>query len=285
MMNIAVLVNRTKDFNLTVTRKLVNWLIERNCNVILERDIAGELNLEGLGYNEEDIFKSSDYLVVLGGDGTILNVTRRQIPFIKPILGINFGHLGFITEVEKEFMFDALSKLLNYDFKIERRMMLKAQIYREEQLIKELYSLNDICITKGTLSRIIELDTFIDDKVMETYRGDGLIVSTPTGSTAYSLSAGGPIVYPELDIIVVTPICPHSLNSRSIIIGSNKTLEINIVSANEGVCLTADGQLGLELERGDRVLITKAPYNAEFIKLYNRSFFEVLQKKLKEFSS
>lgn len=284
-MNIAVLVNKTKDINLIVTNKLVNWLIEKKCNVILERNIAKELNLEQLGYDEKDIFKRAEYLIVLGGDGTILNVTRRQIPFVKPILGINFGHLGFITEVEKEFMFDALVKLLNNDFKVEKRMMLKAEIYRDEQLIKELYSLNDICITKGTLSRIIELDTLVDDKVMETYRGDGLIVSTPTGSTAYSLSAGGPIVYPELDVIVVTPICPHSLNSRSIIIGSNKTLVVRIVSENEGVCLTADGQLGLELERGDRVLITRAPYNAEFIKLYNRSFFEVLQKKLKEFSS
>ncbi|MCX7903971.1 MAG: NAD(+)/NADH kinase [Caloramator sp.] len=284
-MNIAVLVNITKDSNLIVTKELVKWLLSRNCNVILEKAIAREIGLGELGNDEEDIFKRADYLVALGGDGTILNVTRRQIPYVKPILGINFGHLGFITEVEKEFMFDALEKLLNNDFKIEKRMMLKAEIYRKEQLIKELYSLNDICITKGTLSRIIELETLVDNKVMETYRGDGLIVSTPTGSTAYSLSAGGPIVYPELEIILITPICPHSLNSRSIIIGSKKTLEIRIVSANEGVFLTADGQLGLEVERGDRVLITRAPYNAEFIKIYNRSFFEVLQKKLKEFSS
>ncbi|SEF82553.1 NAD+ kinase [Caloramator fervidus] len=280
MYNIGVVVNKTKDVNLTTTKRLIEFLLNKGCNVFINED-----SLEIKGVSQEDVFKKSDFIVVLGGDGTILRVARMQIPYNKPILGINFGNLGFITEAEKDGMFDAIEKLLSGNFTIEKRMMLKADIYRDEKIEKTLFCLNDICITKGAISRIIKLDTFIGSTHVETYRGDGLIVSTPTGSTAYSLSAGGPIVYPELEVIIVTPICPHSLNSRSIVLGSQQELQVRVLDENEGVFLTTDGQFGLKLRGGDKVFISKSEHMAQFVRVYNRNFFDVLQKKLKEFST
>ncbi|KRQ86822.1 putative inorganic polyphosphate/ATP-NAD kinase [Caloramator mitchellensis] len=278
----GLIVNKSKDKGLVVTKQIVDWFTKKRCNIYLEKDVANSIGFESIGLEDNELFSIADYLIVLGGDGTILSVARRQLPNQKPILGINFGHLGFITEAEKDNMYNAFEKLINNTFSIESRIMLEAKVVRDNKAIKEFVCLNDICITKGTLARIIAVKVFIDDELMETYRGDGVIFSTPTGSTAYSLSAGGPIVCPELEVIIATPVCPHSLNARSIIIGSNRELIVQIQDTNEEVFLTADGQDGFRLQKYDKIIIKQPKYRAKFIKLSNRNFFEVLRRKIKE---
>jgi NAD+ kinase len=211
-----------------------------------------------------------------------LGVARQILWLQTPILGINMGHLGFITEIETEDVFCSLERILKGQYKIEERMLLEAIVIKDDVQVETFYCLNDIGITRGTLSRIITLKTFIDNNYVDTYNADGLLISTPTGSTAYSLSAGGPIVSPKVNVILMTPICPHSLSSRSIVVSQNETIQVEVVDNYQDVYLTADGQQGYKLKDGDKVIIKRAPFSARLLKVSGRSFYDVLRTKLKE---
>jgi NAD+ kinase len=221
-----------------------------------------------------------EFLVVMGGDGTLLSVARRYGQQGIPILGVNVGGLGFLTEVSLEELYPALEQILDGRFEVEERMMLSATIFREGRPFWEETVLNDAVINKGALARIVELTTWIDGEYLTTYRADGLIIATPTGSTAYTLSAGGPIVYPTLRHVLLLPICPHTLSNRPIILPETVTVGVTLEPKAEDVYLTVDGQVGMALQAADRVEVKCAPHHLKLIKSPRRSHFEILRAKL-----
>lgn len=222
-----------------------------------------------------------EFLVVMGGDGTILSVARHYGPRGIPTLGVNMGGLGFLTEISVDELYPCLEDyVLPGRYEVEERMMLAATLSRQGEVIWRENVLNDAVINKGALARIAELTTWIDGEYLTTYRADGLILATPTGSTAYNLSAGGPIVYPTLRHILLLPICPHTLSNRPIILPETVTVAVTLDEKVQDLYLTLDGQVGQTLAPGDRVEIRRAPYFLKLVKSPHRSHFEVLRTKL-----
>ncbi|HSB05384.1 MAG TPA: NAD(+)/NADH kinase, partial [Thermodesulfobacteriota bacterium] len=222
-----------------------------------------------------------ELVIVLGGDGTLLSVARMVWSHGIPILGVNFGGLGFLTEVSLEEIYPVLERVLKGDFKTKPRDVLKASVVRKGEKLAEFTVLNDVVINKGALARIIELEITIDGEYLSTFRSDGLIISTPTGSTAYNLSAGGPIVYPSLHNLIITPICSHTLTNRPIVIPDDVKVHAILKSREEEVTLTLDGQKGFPLEFEDVVEVQKAEGQILLIQSPYRHYFELLREKLK----
>ncbi|MBW1916493.1 MAG: NAD(+)/NADH kinase [Deltaproteobacteria bacterium] len=223
----------------------------------------------------------TEMIVVMGGDGTLLSAARHYGQQGIPILGVNVGGLGFITEIALRELYPVIEQILGHDFVIEKRMLLAATVIRGGKKLEQQCVLNDVVINKGALARIVELDTFIDDEYLTTYRADGLIVSTPTGSTAYTLAAGGPIVYPTLKTITLIPICPFTLTNRPIILPDSVTITVAMDAKSRDVYLTFDGQIGLALQPQDRVEIRKAAKSIRLVKSPSKSYFEILRTKLR----
>jgi NAD+ kinase len=222
-------------------------------------------------------------VIVLGGDGTLLHAARLAAPVGTPLLGVNFGRLGFLTEVELPDIFQALTNILNGDFFVDARMMLQAQVVRNLDPVANFHALNDIVVTKGGFSRMIMLESFVGDQLVASFPADGVIFSSSTGSTAYSLSAGGPIVSPDLDVIVLTPICPHTLYSRPVVFSSAHKVRVILSGPMEEAMLTVDGQHGFPLIQGDEIRVNRAPFTANLIRQKGgRSFFAVLREKLRQ---
>lgn len=282
-MNIGIISNLDKDKDQIVTKQVISWLEERNIKVFFDEKISAELALIKDNYCDEYIFRHSDVIIVLGGDGTLLNVARQASCNEVPLLGINMGHLGFLTETEVEDMYTSLEKLIEGDYRIEKRMMLEAFIRNDDVPTKDFIALNDIVIAKGNFSRLITYSIYINDNLVDIYSGDGIIVSSPTGSTAYSLSAGGPIVAPDVEVLLITPVCPHTLHSRSILVSNKDLVKIELNSnCKTEINLTVDGQKGVKINPGDIVTVKQSIYYANLVKLNNRSFFDVLRGKMSE---
>ncbi len=283
MKKITVIPNIYKDKELTHTRKVIGIINKFGGQVLLSENVAKSLMLPDNAYQESELYNKADLVLVLGGDGTLLNVARRTAFYGTPILGINLGHLGFLVELEKNNLEEFFEKLFADDYTINERMMLEASLVRESMTIDSFLALNDIGITRGAFSRIINLKLFVDNQFVDDYRADGLIIATPTGSTAYSLSAGGPIVDPNMSILMATPICPHTLHARSIIIPDNKTMSIHIGNDYfHDAMLTVDGQQGCKLKQKDIIKIEKSKCTARLVRINNTSFYDVLRKKLSE---
>ena len=259
--------------------QLLPFLRQKGCESFVDAETAAALNITG--FSRKEISSLVDVVLVLGGDGTMLNVRRLVAEKGIPILGINLGSLGFITEVNRDEIFSVVDKMLNDGCAIEERLMLSASIHRNGNKISEYTVLNDVVINKGALARIIDLETNINGSYITTFKADGLIISTPTGSTAYSLSAGGPILYPTLGSIVLTPICSHTLTNRPIVLPDDFNIEIIIKSLSEDVFLTLDGQVGFSLRIGDVIEVNKADYKAKLLVPAERDYFKVLRTKLK----
>jgi len=224
---------------------------------------------------------SADLCVVLGGDGTLLAAARMMGERQIPILAINHGALGFLTEVTLPEMYTALDRVMGGDFVTDRRMMMQVSIERGNAVVASYQALNDVVINKGTLSRIIELEARVNGQYVSSFRSDGLILSTPTGSTAYNLSAGGPIVYPSMMAIIMTPICSHTLTNRPIVLPPDVRIELALRSTQDEVHVTVDGQVGLKLESEDRVIAEKSDRVVELIVPPGKAYFDVLRGKLK----
>ena len=270
-----------KNNCLEVTQKLINCLWENNVDVFISKNIAmllrdtGKINLLTAPYKELDMIFS------LGGDGTLLRAARIASPHGIPICGVNLGGLGFLTQIsvpELEYYF---KNILENKYQIEERMMLSGYITRKEEKNSKFYGLNDIVIAKKLFARLINLETFINEEYVIQYAADGLVVSTSTGSTAYSLSAGGPIVYPSLKTMIITPICPHTLSARSLVIHHNDIIKIIVRSKSQDVMLTVDGQEGFDLEENDVIVIKKSKYKTQLVTFPGKSFYAILRKKLK----
>jgi len=260
-------------------RELVKWLADRGIDARVDVECARLVDLppEETSAMADDV----DLLVSLGGDGTLLAVARGAGSHRVPILGVNLGTLGFLTEVNVEEMFPALEAVLAGEAEIVSRMRLEVVVSRDGLERGRFLALNDAVITKTALSRMIDLVTFADGQEVTTYHADGLIVATPTGSTAYSLSAGGPLLLPDLEAIVLTPICPHSLNHRPLVLPEGAEIEVVVRTRGGEATVTMDGQEGLELEEGDRVLMRRSPHPVDIVASPLRSRFQILQAKLR----
>jgi NAD+ kinase len=278
---VGIIANEEKNNCLEVTQKLINCLWENNVDVFISKNIAmllrdtGKINLLTAPYKELDMIFS------LGGDGTLLRAARIASPHGIPICGVNLGGLGFLTQIsvpELEYYF---KNILENKYQIEERMMLSGYITRKEGKNSKFYGLNDIVIAKKLFARLINLETFINEEYVIQYAADGLVVSTSTGSTAYSLSAGGPIVYPSLKTMIITPICPHTLSARSLVIHHNDIIKIIVRSKSQDVMLTVDGQEGFDLEENDVIVIKKSKYKTQLVTFPGKSFYAILRKKLK----
>ncbi|QSZ26501.1 NAD(+)/NADH kinase [Aceticella autotrophica] len=282
MKKIGIVPNIHKDKDLETTKILVKWILEHNGLPFLNEIIASKIEYPEYGKDSIEIYKECDCLIVLGGDGTILNIARQCAPYSTPILGVNLGHLGFLAEVDSNNIFAAMEKLYNGEYTIDKRMMLEASIIKNDMEIVKFRALNDIVVTRGVFPHMVRLEVYVNDQYLDTYLSDGVIISSPTGSTAYSLSAGGPIVYPNLELLIITPICPHALHSRSIIVSSNDKVKLKIADENQDIMVTTDGQQGYKLNSRNLVYIKKSSKYTNLIKIENTNFFDLLRDKLSE---
>ena len=231
---------------------------------------------------EEDIREQAELVVVLGGDGTLISVARLFSGKDVPIVGVNLGSLGFLTEVTVDELYPLLERCLKGDQRVSERMMLEVTLCRDGKEIETWHVLNDMVINKGALARIVDLETRINRHFLTTFKADGLIVSTPTGSTGYSLSAGGPIIHPVMSCIAITPICPHTLTNRPIVVTDDSIISITIASSyDEKIYLTLDGQVGFKLKQGDSLEVRRALKTTALVMSKERDYFEILRTKLK----
>jgi NAD+ kinase len=256
------------------------WLERHDLEVRYETNTASAIGRHN-GVPRNDIDPETDLAIVAGGDGTLLSVARSAAPLGIPILGVNLGSLGFLTELQPEEVFDGLEAVLDGRYSVEHRQMLRVRPVREGQPQQEYALLNDVVIAKSALARMITIEVRVDDAPVATYTSDGLIVSTPTGSTAYNLSAGGPILDPRMSAFVVSPICPHSMSFRPLVVPGDGRVEAILRSDGEAVYLTLDGQIGFPMEVNDSVSIDTHPSPARLVRIEDRSFFEVLRHKLR----
>ena len=260
--------------------ELSDWLKERGIELIGSPHEEDEIcPIEDVG--AEEFQKKADLIVVLGGDGTMISTARLIGSREALVLGINYGSLGYLTEFRIEEMFPALEDILAGTYEIDRRVMLEVEHRRGAELLGKGRVLNDVVINKAVLARIIEIEVSLDDLFVNDFRADGLIVATPTGSTAYSLSAGGPIVYPSMNAVVLTPICPFTLTNRPIVIPDTAEINLRLKNESDGVVLTLDGQIGYQMQTGDCVSIRKSPMTFNLVQPPNRNYFDVLRNKLK----
>jgi NAD+ kinase len=277
-MRIGIILKKGMPDAVDVVRGVIEFLKSKKVRVLLESEVAKTFRFRG--YKREDIALKSDLIIVFGGDGTLLSVARLVGDRGIPILGVNLGGLGFITEIHRDEIHENIEKLLSGKYNLEERITLSAEVYRRRRKRVKHTALNDVVISKGALARMIELDININDQYVTTFKADGLIISTPTGSTAHSLSAGGPIMYPTLESFVITPICPHTLTSRPIVIPDDFKIDVMIKNGDD-IFLTLDGQVGFPLRVADRVKVKKAEYKTRFVLLHDRDYFKILRTKLK----
>jgi NAD+ kinase len=279
MHKIAIIYKRFRPEALQLATELTQWLQERGIEVFCREN----LDSSGFccGYESLEIPEDCQAVLVLGGDGTLLSVARSLENRSTPLVGINLGGLGFLTEVTREACCEELEHILDGDYEIEERMRLKAVIMRGEQVLFQHSVLNDAVINKGALARIVELQTTINGRFLTLYRADGLILASPTGSTAYNLSAGGPIVYPTAQTIILTPICPFTLTNRPIVLPAEATIQIELDQFAQDVALTCDGQVGCEMAYPDRLVITKGENPLRLIRTPSIDYFEILRTKLR----
>lgn len=261
-------------------KKISGWLKDRSIEVYMDKDTSGVIG-EKSHYKRAEIPSLTGLIIVLGGDGTLLSVARLIEERDVPILGVNLGSLGFLTEIGMDELYPVLENVIRGDFTVENRIMLDVFIYREGKMVANYCALNDVVINRGTLARIVYLEIKINGLYVTTYRSDGLIIATPTGSTAYSLAAGGPIVYPTMNALILSPICPHTLTNRPIVIPDDVKIEINLITPDEDALATLDGQVGYSLNYRDSIEVKKAKNTIKLIQSPGKNYYEVLRKKLK----
>jgi len=264
-----------------VVPQLLEWLGARGVKVFYDQETAECITPNQNELPREELPSRVDLLLVLGGDGTLLAAARLLKDRTVPILPVNLGGLGFLTSVTLDDLYPVLERALTGEQRISERMLLQAQVMRGGKVIAEHRALNDAVLNKAAVARMSRFDLHVDGSFVCSFRADGLIVSTPTGSTAYSLAAGGPIVYPVLDSFVITPICPHTLSNRPLVIPDTCHIELEFEAGEESIFLTLDGQVGIELLTGDRIGVTKAPTKLRLIRPTRKNYFEILRSKLK----
>ncbi len=274
-MNFGVISNKSIDPDRKQLDFICNKIINKKGKVAFALELEKHDNLNGVP------LKDTDLLISMGGDGTFLNIARQTAEFNIPIMGINTGSLGFLSAIDINDIDNAMDMVINNEYSLDERMMVRAEIHSRSKPPESYHALNDIVIARGLLSRIVNLKVFIDNAYVDSFPGDGVIVSTPTGSTGYSLSAGGPVVDHGLDLMVITPICPHIMHAKSFISGPDSIIKICVIEESGYSCiLTADGQMGHELAGGDTIFITKSELSVKVIKFSGSALFNTLRSKI-----
>ena len=266
--------------------ELVEWLAERSIKVVggpeLERErIEHQTGCAVDEVSADRLASDVDLMLVLGGDGTMIATARMIGDQEIPVIGVNYGGLGYLAEFRIEELYTGLEAVLSGNYRLDKRMMLDVELRREATLLNRNRVLNDVVINKSALARIIEIETYFNGQFVNSFRSDGLIISTPTGSTAYNLSAGGPMIFPSMNAVVITPICPFTLSNRPIVVPDNSEVELRLKTDHEEVALTLDGQVGFPLKVGDVVVIRKSRTTFNLVQPSNRNYFDVLRDKLR----
>lgn len=280
-MKVLICVNPYKDKDLKVCNSICEYLEKKNV------DFNGPVMVNRESFVKKEDTEGCSIAIVLGGDGTLMRVAKQCHNFDISIIGINLGHLGFLAQTGVEGIEETLERLIAEEYVLEKRMLINGKIFRDGKLIFEGDSLNDICINRGGLLQILNFDISVNNMFLKSYAADGVIIATPTGSTGYNLSVGGPIVEPSADMILVTPIAPHSFMNRSILFKSQDSIKITIGEPHDEelgqtVIVHFDGNDRTELQRGDEIIISKASGDATFVQMNNVNFLETLNRKLKE---
>jgi NAD+ kinase len=266
---------------LDLIRQVVDHLAGLGYDVLIDQNLPS-IDQRCHPVQPELMPEQVDLIIVFGGDGTLLSVARFNHIEKVPVLAVNLGSLGFLTEISADEIPAVLNKVLASDYVLDKRMMLEVTLIKKgDERGTTFQALNDVVVNKGALARMMDLDTYVNDLYLNRFKADGLIICTPTGSTGYSLSAGGPIVYPSLNLFSITPICPHTLTNRPLIISDESIIRIELMSESEDVFLTVDGQVGVRIERNDRVIVRKSEKTLSLVKTPFRSYFEILKQKLK----
>jgi NAD+ kinase len=278
MKRIGIIANVRKELTKGVVEEIMNWAGENGFDFLLCEELIPLVGHKEKSLTKAELGKVSDVLISLGGDGTMLASARAVGEHQTPILGINLGGVGFLTEINCDDLTKTLNKLKQGDYFIEKRMVLQSEVDGAGKL--DQYALNDVVLDKGEVARLFLMHLYVQDEFICSYSADGLIVSTPTGSTAYCLAAGGPIINPRLNAIIVSPICPHTLASRPIVFSENETLKVVVELSSRHAVLTIDGQVAFNLKSGSSVSIRKAEHSVNLIKFRDRSFYDILRTKL-----
>ncbi|MCW1885762.1 NAD(+)/NADH kinase [Luteolibacter flavescens] len=279
-MTVGIIANTQKEGARIALDRLMGVLSVRRIASLLEREAASLCGVPG-GMEGPDLAAASDVIAVLGGDGTMLNAVAKLGPTDKPVAGINIGTLGFLTSCTDDEVEVFADALLSEKYTTSRRTLLTATVRSVDGTVKEFRALNEVVLARGQTGRLVSLSAYVDGDLLNSYRADGLIVATPTGSTAYSLSAGGPLISPAAAVFVITPICPHTLSQRSLIIGDHVTVELAPENADEAPMLcTVDGRDCVNIQHGDRIEVRKAEHALNLLRLPGHSFYEALRQKL-----
>ncbi len=278
MKSIGIIANVKKELTQGVVEGIIQWAGRNKIDVFLSEELVPLVGGAERSLPRERLWETSEVLISLGGDGTMLASARAVGEHPIPILGINLGGLGFLTEINSSDLSKTLDRLKKGDYFIEKRMVLETEIEGVKRF--DQYALNDVVVDKGEVARLFLLHLYANDEFICSYSADGLIISTSTGSTAYSLAAGGPIINPRMNAIIVSPICPHTLATRPILFSENDTLKVTVELSHRHAVLTIDGQVAFDLKSGSSVLVRKAKHPVNLIKFRDRSFYEILRRKL-----
>lgn len=283
---IGVVVKPHQPEALETLCKLTEWLTARGIALIGGQAVDRERIEHETGcvievIPDDELPPKVDLILVLGGDGTMIATARMLGDCEVPVIGVNYGGLGYLAEFRIEELFTALESILAGDYKLEKRVMLAVELWRGDELVTRNRVLNDVVMNKSALARIIQIDTYLNDQFVNSFRADGLIVSTPTGSTAYNLSAGGPIIFPTMNTVVITPICPFTLSNRPIVVPDDSVIDVRLMTEKEDVALTLDGQVGFPIHARDRVIIRKSNTTFNLVQPKNRNYFDLLRDKLR----
>ncbi len=277
MNKIGIVPNPKREINFDIINELINYILSKNITPVIEREMAFKIGLEQYAVTEKTLYSKSDLVVLLGGDGTILRIVKKAMRYNSLLLAINLGHLGFLTDTDKNGMLNSIENVINGNYNIEKRMMIDSTVIKASKA-KTFTALNEVCVYMGG---IVEAAVYVNDEYIDNFYGDGIIVSTPTGSTAYNLAAGGPILKADSNMIVITPICPHMLHARSIVIGADDIVKISVNSfTNSSLKEVIDGKPVLALDVGDVITIRRSIYSLNIVKTNNIGFYDVLRNKM-----
>ncbi len=277
----AIISKPSKPELASILPDILGWFRRHGYLLYLDQETAGYVadHAEVVSRNEVGD-KHPEFVLVLGGDGTLLSAARAVAHADVPILAVNLGSLGFLTEVPLAEMYSTLEAVNQGHCPIEERSVLQSQLIRAEECVAQHFALNDVVVNKSAISRLVDFDLLVDGNFVFSYKADGVIIATPTGSTAYSLAAGGPIMMPSVSAFVVTPVCPHSLTHRPLVVTDSAQVELLVQSGHEEAFLSIDGQVGMPVLQGDRIICRRASHNVKLLRV-RRTFFDVLRNKLK----
>lgn len=281
MRRIGVIARGDRPDAAAVVRELARWLTSRGCELVVDRETDRLLADGAVVVERRALPGRVDLIVVLGGDGTLLSVARLVEGLDVPILGVNLGGLGFLTATTQEALYPTLEAVLRGEYTAEDRMLLAARLERAGEILADFLALNDVVIAKGALGRLIDLEVSVDGQMVTAYRADGLIIATPTGSTAYNLSAAGPILFPTMEALVLTPICSHALTNRPLVLPATASLDVSLLTETPDVALSVDGQAGPTMRSKDVVRVRRAAARIRLIRDPQKTYFQVLRTKLK----